>query len=259
MHEKKKLEIFNPEIERTCRRFRKLAARREGNMGEEINEDAARHSLRDYARPSLDGIGYSIRRPPVQANNFEIKPAIIQMILNTVQFGGLAHEDPNSHLANFLEICDTIKYNGVSDDAIRLRLFPFSLRDKAKNWLISEPRGSITTWNDMAEKFLAKYFPPAKTAKLCNEITMFLQLDMESLYEAWERFKDLLRRCPHHELPIWLLVQTFYNGLNSPTRNMADAAAGGTIMRKTPEEAYELLEEMASNSYQWPCQLRDKQ
>ena len=110
--QKEKLEIFNLEIERTCRRLRKMAARRDGNMGEEVNEEVAPRSLRDYARPSLDGAGSSIRRPPVQANNFEIKPAIIQMIQNTVQFGSLAHEDPNSHLANFLEICDTIKYNG---------------------------------------------------------------------------------------------------------------------------------------------------
>lgn len=252
--QKEKLETFNPEIERTCRRLRKMAARRDESTGEEVNDGIVPRSLKDYAKPSIDGAGSSIRRPPVQANNFEIKPAIIQMIQNTVQFSGLAHEDPNLHLANFLEICDTVKYNGVSEDALRLRLFPFSLRDKAKSWLTSQPSGSITTWNDMAEKFLSKYFPPAKTAKLRNEITMFLQIDMESLYEAWERFKDLLRKCPHHELPTWLLVQTFYNGLNGSTRNMVDAAAGGTIMRKTPEEAYELLEEMASNSYQWPVE-----
>ena len=74
---------------------------------------------------------------------------------------------------------------------------------------------------------------------------------MESLYEAWERYKDLLRKCPHHGLPVWLQVQTFYNGLGSNTRTMIDAAAGGTLMGKTPEVAYELLEEMASNNYQW--------
>ncbi|KAL5559559.1 hypothetical protein UlMin_035770 [Ulmus minor] len=73
----------------------------------------------------------SIRRPAIQANNFTIKPAIIQMIQSSVQFGGLANDDPNLHIANFLEICDSFKHNGVSDDAIRLRLFPFSLQNKA--------------------------------------------------------------------------------------------------------------------------------
>ena len=87
---------------------------------------------------------------------------------------------------NFLEICDTFKHNGASDDAIRLRLFPFSLRDKAMGWLNALPTRSITTWDDLAQKFLAKFFPPAKTAKLRNDITSFLQFDNESLYEAWE-------------------------------------------------------------------------
>ena len=81
---------------------------------------------------SVNGAISSIRRPAIQANNFEIKPAIIQMIQQTVQFEGLSQADPNVHIANFLEICDTFKHNRVIDDAIRLRLFPFSLRDKAK-------------------------------------------------------------------------------------------------------------------------------
>ncbi|KAK5793055.1 hypothetical protein PVK06_034191 [Gossypium arboreum] len=103
----------------------------------------------------------------------------------------------------------------------------------------------------MTEKFLLKYFPPAKTAKLHNDISSFVQMDLETLYDAWERYKDQLRRCPHHGLPLWLQVQTFYNGVNPSTRQMIDAAAGGTINNKTPEEAYEFIEEMSLNNYQW--------
>lgn len=148
----------------------------------------------------------------------------------------------------------TFKYNGVSDDAIRLRIFPFSLKDKAKTWLTSQPPNSITTWDDLAKKFLAKFFPPAKTAKLRNEIMSFAQQDMEPFYEAWERYKDMLRKCPHHELPKWMQVQSFYNGLSSTSKTLIDAASGGALMGKTEAEAYNLLEEMASNSYQWPSE-----
>ncbi|GKU89688.1 hypothetical protein SLEP1_g3794 [Rubroshorea leprosula] len=74
---------------------------------------------------------------------------------------------------------------------------------------------------------------------------------MESLYEAWERYKELLRKCPHHGLPIWLQVHTFYNGLFPNNRTMLDAAAGGSLMSKHADEGYNLIEEMASNSYQW--------
>ncbi|KAG8496918.1 hypothetical protein CXB51_008149 [Gossypium anomalum] len=76
-------------------------------------------------------------------------------------------------------------------------------------------------------------------------------MDIETLYDAWERYNDLLRRCPHHGLPLWLQVQTFYNGVNPSTRQMIDAAVGGTINNKTPKEAYEFIEEMSLNNYQW--------
>ena len=90
-------------------------------------EDEANRTMYDYARPSLDETQTCIARPNVAANNFEIKPNVIQMVQQLVQFGGLLDEDPNAHIASFIEICDTFKINGVSDDAIRLRLFPFSL------------------------------------------------------------------------------------------------------------------------------------
>ncbi|KAK5837007.1 hypothetical protein PVK06_012813 [Gossypium arboreum] len=76
-------------------------------------------------------------------------------------------------------------------------------------------------------------------------------MDLETLYDAWERYKDLLRRCPHNGLPLWLQVQTFYNGVNPSTRQMIDAAAGRTINNKTLEDAYEFIEEMSLNNYQW--------
>ena len=93
-------------------------------------------------------------------------------------------EDPNLHLSVFLEVCDTLKINGESIDAIRLRLFPFSLRDKARAWLHSLPPGSISTREELTKAFLAKFFPPSKTASLRNQITSFTQREDRTLYEA---------------------------------------------------------------------------
>ena len=75
-------------------------------------------ALKDYALPPA-GIPSIKRRPTIQANNFEIKPITLLM--------GLSQEDPNTHISNFLEVYTTVKYNGVNDDAICLRLFLFSL------------------------------------------------------------------------------------------------------------------------------------
>ncbi|XP_027915812.1 mediator of RNA polymerase II transcription subunit 25-like [Vigna unguiculata] len=178
-------------------------------------EQPTRRTLLDYSMPNTNNYQGSIVRPPIQANNFEIKPTLLQVIQQN-QFGGAGSEDPNSHLENFLAICDTLKINGVSDDAIRLRPFPFSLRDKAKSWLHTQPQGSICTREDMATKF--------------------------------ERYKELLRKCPHHALPDWLQVQIFYNGLVPSFKAILDAASGGSFNLKTPEEALETLELMVSNA-----------
>ena len=76
----------------------------------------------------------SIRCQTINANNFELKQALINMLQQN-QYGGLVHEHPNVHLATFLETCDTVKMNGVTEDVIRMRLFPLSLRDKARGWI----------------------------------------------------------------------------------------------------------------------------
>ena len=159
------------------------------------------------------------------------------------------------HLTNFLEVYDMIKYNGVTEVALRLRLFPLSLGDRAKHWLTSQPPDSITTWNDLVQKFLAKFFPPAKIAQLVQEINTFGQLEGENLAEAWDRFHELLRKCPHHRLTRWMQVHTFYNGLRITTRTTIDASTRGALMKKTTDQAYEILEDAATNTNQWP---RDK-
>ena len=168
---------FDPEVEKTARRLRKQTqdqkmARQEETIIDPIVPEE--RSMFEYSMPTSRGFEGSISRPSVAANNFEIKPALISMIQNSVQFGGLPSEDPNQHLVMFLQLCDTVKYNGVTEDAIRLRLFPFSLRDRASQWLSSLARGSITTWDQLTNQFLAKYFPPAKSAKLRNDISTFV-------------------------------------------------------------------------------------
>ena len=102
------------------------------------------------------------------------------------------------------------------------------------------------------QKFLTKIFPPAKIAQLVQEINTFRQFEGENLAEAWERFHELLRRCPHHRLTRWMQVQTFYNYLSDSARTIIDALAGGALMKKTIDQAYEILEDAATNTNQWP-------
>ncbi|XP_070004413.1 uncharacterized protein [Nicotiana sylvestris] len=196
---------------------------------DEVAPRPANRILRDYARPDRFNCESSIRKPPVASNNFEIRTGLIQTIQQSCIFTGDASEDPHSHLVDFLELVETAKYNGVPPEAIKLRLFPFSLKGDANTWLRSLPQGSITTWDQMTQKFLNKYFSPAKTTKLRQDISNFLQTDTESVYQAWERLKP-------------------------SSRNVIDAAEGGSIMGKTTEEALQLLNEISENDIQWPSE-----
>lgn len=107
----------------------------------------------------------------------------------------------------------------------------------------------MNSWNGLAEKFLTKYFPPTKNASMRNDITSFRQTYDESLYEAWERFKELLRRCLYNGIPICIQMEMFYNGLLPPTLLMLDASAGGALLNKSYAEVYKLIESIAVNNY----------
>ena len=85
-----------------------------------------------------------------------------------------------------------------------------------------------------------------------QEINTFRQLEGENLAEAWDRFDELLRKCPHHRLTRWMQVHTFYNGLRDATKIVIDASVGGALMKKTTGQAYEILEDAANNTNQFP-------
>nr|XP_016447003.1 PREDICTED: uncharacterized protein LOC107772034 [Nicotiana tabacum] len=108
---------------------------------DEVAPRPANRILRDYARPDRFNYESSVRKPLVAANNFEIRTGLIQTIQQSCIFTGDASEDPHSHLIDFLELVKITKYNRVPPEAIKLRLFPFSLKGDAKTWLQSLPQG----------------------------------------------------------------------------------------------------------------------
>ena len=104
--------------------------------------------LKDYAGPSQEEPHNSIAAPAIARNDFKLKPSLLQAVQQN-QLSGCLIDDPNLHLSVFLQYRDTVKANGVIPKAIRLRLFPFSLRDRARAWLQSLPSNSVTTWNEL--------------------------------------------------------------------------------------------------------------
>src|SRR3954470_4576986 len=196
-----------------------------------------------------DFICTPIAPPTTAAPSYEIKPALLNLVMKD-QISG-AGEDAALHLNNFIELCDMKKYKEVAGDIVKLKLFLFSLRGRAKEWLQSLPKNSIDSWDKCKDAFIGKYYHPAKIIQLRSNIMNFRQLDNEHVALAWERMKSLVKNCPTHGLTTWMVIQTFYAGLNFTSRNLLDSAAGGTFMSTTLGAATKLLDEMMLNYSQW--------
>ena len=126
-----------------------------------------------------------------------------------------------------------------------MRIFPLALKDKAKEWFKSVGQ-ECTSWSEMEKCFLRKFYPFGKTNALRRAIREFTQGN-DNLSEAWERFMALTRRCPHHGIPSWELVQTFYGSLNDNERNMVDIASGGTFVETYADESMQFMERLVEN------------
>ncbi|GJT33171.1 retrovirus-related pol polyprotein from transposon TNT 1-94 [Tanacetum coccineum] len=154
---------------------------------------------------------FSVTRPTInQDTHFELKGQFLKELHDNT-FSGSEHKDANEHIEKVLEIVDLFHILKVTQDQIILRAFPVSLTRAASRWLRNQPSGSITTWEILTTKFLNQYCPSAHTAKKMEEINNFQQEPNESLFHAWERFKELLMKCPQHYLIDMQEVILFYN------------------------------------------------
>jgi len=140
-------------------------------MAEEINghvNQPPRKVLGDYAlqqRPKH----FSSIVVPNTAGAIEMKSVYLTLV-STNQFTGLEHEDPYTHLSTFYELTATMIFEDQDKEVAYMRLFPFSLVGKAKDWLKSHPNQSLTRWSDVEEKILQRFFPPSRFIKARSEI-----------------------------------------------------------------------------------------
>ena len=198
-----------------------------------------------------------VSKPQVDAPHFQIQPALI-MLVRANQYNGSPMHDAVDHITTFLDLCETIKLNGVHEDAIKLRLFPFSLRDKAKAWYNSLTLRKIETWDVMLHLFLDKFFPPVKVFELQENIKEFVQGENESFQEAWDRYNTLLLKCPNHGFENWQQIHFFYKGLTDQWRNLLDATSGDSFLSKGPSKAKEIIEKKIVIMKNYPRKMNPK-
>uniref|UniRef100_A0A2N9HXP6 Retrotransposon gag domain-containing protein n=1 Tax=Fagus sylvatica TaxID=28930 RepID=A0A2N9HXP6_FAGSY len=225
-----------------------MADHDEVNQGEnERNNAIPVRTLRDYLQPTRASTPSCSVFPNV-VGNFEMKPGVIQLL---PKFHGLDSENPYLHLKEFDEVCATLQYNNVTDDVVRLKLFPFSLKEKAKSWLHSLRPNTIRTWQEMTREFLKKFFPTHKTNTLRKNIMHFSQKENETFFQCWERFKDLLLACPHHGYDTWRVISFFYDGITSNMRQFVEMMCNGEFMSKSPDDAWDYFDLLAENAQVW--------
>nr|GEZ42662.1 reverse transcriptase domain-containing protein [Tanacetum cinerariifolium] len=132
-----------------------------------VDTMADQRTMAELLRAPTEGYAETIVVPTILVEHFEIKHSLINMMTSN-QFFGLEKDNPHDHIR------------------------------AARHWLDKEPPHSILTWEDLVSKFINEFFPPSRTKNLRNEISNFQQRFDESFHEAWDRYKDLLRACPHH-------------------------------------------------------------
>ena len=196
---------FDPEIEKTARQLRQQTKRAKqrssspllsetdtvpdlvessSDSEEQVMDRPApvERTLRELAEPDLNQQPLCIQYVDLEVN-FELKSGLIHLL---PKFHGFAGEDPHKHLKEFHVVCSSMRPQGVTEEQIKLRAFPFSVDGLAKDWLYYLPPGSITTWNGLKKQFLEKYFPASRAANIRKDICGIRQLPGETLYEYWE-------------------------------------------------------------------------
>nr|GFA05394.1 reverse transcriptase domain-containing protein [Tanacetum cinerariifolium] len=207
---------------------------------------ADNRTMAQMLQAPIEGYEDAIVAPPINANNFELKQTLINLVQSN-QFTG--RQDSHNHLRFFNKVTSTFRHPEVPNTTLKLLLFPFSLEGEARIWLDKEPPRSILTWKVLVSKFVNQLFPLSKTTYLRNEITNFLQKSNETFNEAWEHFKDLLRQCPHHGFSELHQPDTFYNALNPNDQDALDSAAGGNFLDKISRECLSIIESKSKFRY----------
>ncbi|GKA34297.1 hypothetical protein Tco_0720726 [Tanacetum coccineum] len=157
-------------------------------------------SMEELLQAPTDGVGDAIVVPPILANQFELKIGLLNLV-TAIAFHGFENDDPHSHIRRFTKMTQTVKLNNVLSDVVKLLLFLFSLEGAARTWL--EQLGTI----------------------------------FETFSESWDRFKDLLNKCPHHGFSPLHQIDTFYNSLNQSKQDSLNYADNGNFLTKNTQEA----------------------
>jgi hypothetical protein len=167
-------------------------------------------------------------------------------------FLGKEHENPYLHLQEFKQTCDCLRIEGMSDETLRWKLFPFSLKGRAKQWYNRTIGSKQGDWETLRSSFCLDFFPISKIVSLRAKVLSFKQEDNESLATSWERFNSLIDSGPDLALQDPILLQYFYMGLKKKISKLLNIALGGSFLHISATKARKILDKILADKPEEP-------
>ncbi|GJU76849.1 hypothetical protein Tco_1273919 [Tanacetum coccineum] len=224
---------------------------------EDLNEiDIETLTLEQYLALNCNNSQVGVKRPEIEKNIiFEIKSQLFWELRENI-FSRRKTEDDMEHVRKILEIANLFNTHGILGNDIMLQNFPLTLTGTAKRWLRITSSDLLEIWDELKRVFFRRFCPPSVTFKQIREFHNFWQDESETLYQTWERFNDLLLKCPFHDLNDYQKVNTFYKGLSFHTRQILDSRCLITGLAAT--EALESIQKIVEHSHRWHKEETDK-
>ncbi|KAM1782263.1 hypothetical protein ACFX11_040745 [Malus domestica] len=222
---------FDDDFERTLRRKRNQQESNPTNLEPELEEEEVEEeeeatsqefeegqvmavdnrTMKELLASGLDNVVPLCIQYPTAAQGkteeFELKSNLLHHI---PKYHGLSMEDPNKHLKEFEVVCSSMTPVNVDGNILKMKAFPLSFLEKAKDWLYELAPGNVTSWESMKRAFLGKFFPMSSVILLRKRISGIQQNQGESFTAYYECFKTFVASCPQHQMKKKLLLQNFY-------------------------------------------------
>nr|XP_043620293.1 uncharacterized protein LOC122592150 [Erigeron canadensis] len=185
---------------------------------------------------------------PNLGDSFSVKGHHLKLIQDN-QYDGRAKSDPHKHVSKFTGLCKMFKYGGdVTEDNVKLSLFSSSLIGEARVWFDELDEGTITTWNQLREEFVSRFFPSSLARKMLRDIKAFNQDKGEALVDALKRLREMIRNCHENGLPKDEIMEIFFYGLTKTSQKDLDLAGGDNFLYKSTNDAYKMMQDMVQAS-----------
>ncbi|GFS41517.1 hypothetical protein Acr_00g0074810 [Actinidia rufa] len=192
---------------------------------------------------------------PIQAHTFIVKP---NMLPHLLIFRVVRNEDPYVHTREFKAIVMTLVKRNQDKDIVRLKLFPFSLRNQVKEWFTALKPRRISSLDDLTKEFYRKIFPMSRTTSLKKVIQLFEGKPDEPFHQVWERFKECARVISHHGFVKWQLISCFYKGITPGQCRFVESMCNGKFFKKGSKKAWDYFDELVGNNQTWELAAFDR-